>query len=126
MKRLFIGAAIAAAITIPSIAVVAQTAGPMGAKSLSANAATNPPWVCRAPLSSDPAANSTVSGTAMYCRPINITRVRAAFKNIQDMMKKQATAAQPMTAADQQAMAAQVQKQATAAYVAAFPGFPGF
>jgi hypothetical protein len=90
VKKVILTAAMAAAVVLPSFAA-AQTAGgamppPPTAASLKGLA------VCIPPRTGE-TANATMGTTALYCRPVNVTKLLAARSALQSAMAMHAMAA---------------------------------
>lgn len=87
MNKLLLSTAIAAAIGLPAIALAQGTSATPAA-----------PWVCHAPHGSE-TANGAIGSTKVYCRAVNVARVRAAQRTVIGMMHQH-----ELNAADTKAM----------------------
>lgn len=89
MKKVILTAAIAAAIVLPSFAI-AQTGGAMPPPPTAAS--LKGLTVCIPPRTGE-TANATMGGTALYCRPVNVTRLLSARSALANAMSMHAMAA---------------------------------
>jgi len=105
-------AAITAAITVP---VVTFAQADMAAG----------PWVCRQVKSGESAVGQ-VSQKDVICRAINVTRVKAALKQLQAMESKPQATMATMTQHDMMVQMQAAQNAAATLQTAVMPAFPGF